>query len=175
MRDLAMEVLPVPGGPQKMMEGRRLDSTAERRREEGERRWSWPTTSSRVRGRIRSDRGWCWRWRWVEGGGESLGRLLESPTGVRVLELGRRKRSSLGCDVAVVVWWGGRWERIQSVAFWMESPPVAVKASAAKSLEKPMLTSCSIFYTSTVPKHQSCVEHLSTFRTFFFFFEHKYF
>lgn len=102
MRDLAIEVLPVPGGPQKMMEGRRLESTAERRREEGERRWSWPTTSSRVRGRIRSDRG-----RWVEGeGGESLGRLLESPSGVRVLELefGRRKRSSLGCDVAVLCW-----------------------------------------------------------------------
>ena len=54
----AMEVLPVPGGPQRRREGRRWRLMAEWRREFGERRWSWPTTSSRVRGRIRSDKGW---------------------------------------------------------------------------------------------------------------------
>lgn len=55
---LAIEVLPVPGGPQRTMEGRRLDSIAERRRVLVPRRWSCPTTSSMVRGRMRSDKGW---------------------------------------------------------------------------------------------------------------------
>lgn len=52
----AREVLPLPGGPQRMIEGRNL-SEGERRREVGLRRWSWPRMESSVDGRIRSERG----------------------------------------------------------------------------------------------------------------------
>lgn len=55
----AIEVLPVPGGPHRMTEGRRPQWIAERRRESPARRWSWPTISSSTRGRIRSDSGAC--------------------------------------------------------------------------------------------------------------------
>lgn len=75
---LAMEVFPVPGGPQRTIEGRRSLSMAERSKELGPRRWSCPTTSSRVRGRMRSDKSW-WELKGLladlEGGIESLGRL----------------------------------------------------------------------------------------------------
>src|SRR5206468_2134294 len=53
----ASVVLPVPGGPQRIMECRRPSSSARRRTFPGPIRCCWPTTSSRPRGRIRSASG----------------------------------------------------------------------------------------------------------------------
>lgn len=47
----------MPGGPQRIMEGKRLHLIAELRKELVRRIWSWPTTSSTNRGRMRSDKG----------------------------------------------------------------------------------------------------------------------
>jgi len=53
----ARVVFPVPGGPQRMSEGRAPPSTARRSRRPGPVRCSWPTSSSREAGRIRSASG----------------------------------------------------------------------------------------------------------------------
>ena len=53
----ASVVLPVPGGPQSTSEGREPDSSSERSGAPGATRWRCPTTSSSVRGRIRSASG----------------------------------------------------------------------------------------------------------------------
>src|SRR6266542_4304927 len=50
-------VLPVPGGPQRIIECRRPSSSARRSTLPGPIRCCWPTTSSRFRGRIRSASG----------------------------------------------------------------------------------------------------------------------
>src|SRR5215475_5399725 len=54
----ASVVLPQPGGPQKSMEPKLSDSIWTRSGLAGPRRFSWPMNSSRVRGRMRSARGW---------------------------------------------------------------------------------------------------------------------
>jgi hypothetical protein len=55
---IASVVLPVPGGPQKMMEEKRRSvSMARRSSLPGPRMCSWPTNSSKVRGRMRAARG----------------------------------------------------------------------------------------------------------------------
>src|ERR671911_768630 len=53
----ASVVLPVPGGPNRIMECGRPDSIAVRSAEPSPRRCSWPANSSRVRGRIRAASG----------------------------------------------------------------------------------------------------------------------
>ena len=53
----ARVVLPVPGGPHRMIDCRMSRSIASRRGLPGARMCSWPTTSSSVRGRRRSARG----------------------------------------------------------------------------------------------------------------------
>ena len=53
----ASVVLPVPGGPQRIMEWSRPASSDWRNTLPGPMRWPWPTTSSSVRGRIRSASG----------------------------------------------------------------------------------------------------------------------
>src|SRR6266542_621858 len=53
----ATVVLPVPGGPQRIIECRRPSSSARRSTLPGPIRCCWPTTSSRLRGRIRSASG----------------------------------------------------------------------------------------------------------------------
>src|SRR6266446_807964 len=53
----ASVVLPVPGGPQRIMEWSCPSSSARRRTLPGPIRCCWPTTSSRVRGRMRSASG----------------------------------------------------------------------------------------------------------------------
>ncbi len=50
-------VLPEPGGPHRIIEGRRPPSTSRRSGAFGPRRCAWPTTSSSVRGRMRAARG----------------------------------------------------------------------------------------------------------------------
>ncbi len=70
----ARVVLPVPGGPQKMTDDSRSASIRARSGRPGARRWSWPTTSSRVAGRSRAARG-AWRAsRSLGGGGEEVAR-----------------------------------------------------------------------------------------------------
>src|SRR2546425_11086374 len=54
----ARVVLPQPGGPQKSMEPRLSFSICTRRDLPEPRSFSWPTNSSRVRGRMRSASGW---------------------------------------------------------------------------------------------------------------------
>ena len=54
---LASVVLPLPGGPQKIIEGTTSRSSARRSARPGPSRCSCPTTSSSVRGRMRSARG----------------------------------------------------------------------------------------------------------------------
>lgn len=88
------------------------------------------------------------------GGEKLLGR--GSVAAVVVVGVGvglAKKRSSFGWEgegllgrgsVAVV---DGRRERIHSVAFRMDLPPVAASASAANSLGKPMLNNCSMTIT----------------------------
>ena len=56
-RRRARVVLPVPAGPHRMEDGTRSDSASRRKGAPGATRWSWPTTSSRVRGRSRAARG----------------------------------------------------------------------------------------------------------------------
>ncbi len=56
----ASVVLPVPAGPHRMHEPTRSDSASVRNGAPGATRWSWPTTSSSVRGRSRAARG-AWR------------------------------------------------------------------------------------------------------------------
>ncbi len=56
----ASVVLPVPGGPQKITEDSRSSSMSARSGRPGASRWSWPTTSSRVRGRRRAASGAWW-------------------------------------------------------------------------------------------------------------------
>ena len=53
----ASVVLPVPGGPHRIIDDRRPDSTMDRNAAPSARRWLWPMTSSRVRGRIRCGSG----------------------------------------------------------------------------------------------------------------------
>jgi len=53
----AMVVFPVPAGPQRMTEVSRRLFTRARRAPRGPKRWSWPRTSSRVRGRSRAANG----------------------------------------------------------------------------------------------------------------------
>ena len=53
----ARVVLPVPAGPHRMEEPTRSDSASARNGAPGPTRCSWPTTSSRVRGRRRAARG----------------------------------------------------------------------------------------------------------------------
>jgi hypothetical protein len=53
----AIVVLPVPGGPQSMMEPTRSSSIARRSGVPGFMSLSWPTNSSSVRGRMRSASG----------------------------------------------------------------------------------------------------------------------
>ena len=53
----ASVVFPVPGGPQKISEGTRSAAMARRRNPPGPTTFSWPATSSRVRGRMRSASG----------------------------------------------------------------------------------------------------------------------
>ena len=55
-------VLPVPAGPHRIDDPTRSDSASRRKGAPGPMRCSWPTTSSRVRGRRRAARG-AWRWR----------------------------------------------------------------------------------------------------------------
>ena len=58
----ARVVLPVPAGPHRIDDPTRSDSASRRKGAPGPTRCSWPTTSSRVRGRRRAARG-AWRWR----------------------------------------------------------------------------------------------------------------
>ena len=58
----ARVVLPVPAGPHRIDDPTRSDSASRRKGAPGPMRCSWPTTSSRVRGRRRAARG-AWRWR----------------------------------------------------------------------------------------------------------------
>ncbi|CAK9176445.1 unnamed protein product [Ilex paraguariensis] len=88
---LAIEVLPVPGGPQKIIEGRRLQSMAERRKEFPARRCSCPTTSSMVRGRIRSANG-------SEGTKDPKFLLDDSMNGSSRLRRFFRRNSDCDCD-----------------------------------------------------------------------------
>jgi len=75
----ASVVLPVPGGPQRIMETGRPPSTMVRNDAPGESRCSCPTTSSRVRGRILAASGAacsrCAR-RWSEKRSSSIFELL---------------------------------------------------------------------------------------------------
>ena len=64
----ASVVLPVPGGPQRMKDGTRPAAIARVRTRPGPTIWSWPTNSSKLRGRIRSANGasrsiWTRSWR----------------------------------------------------------------------------------------------------------------
>src|SRR5580704_17171267 len=52
-----MVVLPVPGGPQRIIDDRRCAAAIRRIGPSGPSRWSWPTTSSRLCGRSRSASG----------------------------------------------------------------------------------------------------------------------
>src|SRR6185437_2372679 len=52
-----MVVLPVPGGPQRIIDDRRCACAMRRIGPSGPKRWSWPTTSSRLWGRSRSASG----------------------------------------------------------------------------------------------------------------------
>ena len=52
-----MVVLPVPGGPHRIIEASRCASAMRRIGPSGPSRWSWPTTSSSDCGRSRSARG----------------------------------------------------------------------------------------------------------------------
>ena len=58
----ASVVFPVPAGPHRIDDPTRSDSASRRKGAPGPMRCSWPTTSSRVRGRRRAARG-AWRWR----------------------------------------------------------------------------------------------------------------
>ena len=53
----AMDVLPLPGGPQRMQDGAASASMARRSGASGPIKWDWPTNSSSVRGRIRAASG----------------------------------------------------------------------------------------------------------------------
>lgn len=167
-RARAREVLPLPGGPQRMMEGRNL-SEGERRREVGPRRWSWPRIESRVAGRIRSERGAkCGRLGEGEGVLSSrLDRLIEvegegdgegEGEGLK-WEWQEKKRERVDWEWGVAEVEGegkgegqgeggveeeAGLERIQSAAASAERPPVAARALEARSREKPMLSSCSM-------------------------------
>lgn len=105
MMALAMEVLPVPGGPQKTREGRRSHLIAERRSEFGASKCSWPTTSFRVLGRIRSDKG-----SWLLHTEEVLGDGFSGTSSLRRLE----SESWGGVDSSACLSWNcefGDWER----------------------------------------------------------------
>ena len=54
----ASVVLPLPGGPHRIIEPTRSSSMARRSSCSGPTRCSWPTNSSRVRGRMRAASGW---------------------------------------------------------------------------------------------------------------------
>jgi hypothetical protein len=56
-RSRPMVVLPLPGGPHRMIDGSRPPSTSRRSGAPGPSRPAWPTTSSRAPGRIRSASG----------------------------------------------------------------------------------------------------------------------
>src|SRR5947208_17054287 len=64
----ARVVLPQPGGPQKSMEPILSDSICTRSGLPGPRSFSWPMNSSRVRGRMRSARGWLAAGTWESAG-----------------------------------------------------------------------------------------------------------
>ena len=57
---LASVVLPVPGGPHRIIDDSRSASISARSGAPGPSRCGWPTISSRVRGRIRAASGACW-------------------------------------------------------------------------------------------------------------------
>lgn len=86
-----MEVFPVPGGPHRTIEGKRLHLMEDPRSESGPRIWDWPTISSTFLGRIRSARGsegfeTFRRGDGREGEDETGDDLMEDPRS----ELGRR-------------------------------------------------------------------------------------
>jgi hypothetical protein len=56
-RMMASDVLPLPGGPQRISEGSLSASSARRRMLSGPTTWSWPANSSRLRGLIRAASG----------------------------------------------------------------------------------------------------------------------
>src|SRR2546426_7871562 len=56
----ARVVFPVPGGPQRIIDGSCPASIALRSTRPFPTRWLWPTNSSRSRGRIRAASGWAW-------------------------------------------------------------------------------------------------------------------
>src|SRR5262249_54673150 len=96
----AIVVLPVPGGPQRIIECSLPSSSARRRTFPGPTRWACPTTSSRLRGRIRSARG-------AEAEGESGGAVSNRSTPGLYARgragrrgLGSSERQSSGCLAA---------------------------------------------------------------------------
>ena len=95
MMRISLVVFPVPGGPQRMSDIGASPSTSLRSGVPGPSRWRWPSTSSRVRGRIRTASGACSAARWLAESSKRVSATTLAPLPSRFAA----RRSTLPADV----------------------------------------------------------------------------